>query len=198
MTTLSLFHHLQEQVLISHNEKRWGRDEEIGGGRMFVQELRGKTVGVLGYGHVGHHLILYFVDLSETADRTGVRTSLGCLWSEDGRYVFSHSSAVPGLNMDPASRRDGTRHKSPKPSFPSQTLLSRYSFHLGDTTYRLQHHWPISPRTLSYLTLVTAAHSTRTLCLSPWTLASLVALRSTWLILSLFPLDIRYLDGRTL
>jgi phosphoglycerate dehydrogenase-like enzyme len=55
MVTLSLFHHLQEQILISHNEKRWGKDIEVGGDRMFVQELGRKTVGVLGYGHVRSH-----------------------------------------------------------------------------------------------------------------------------------------------
>ncbi|KAH9921428.1 uncharacterized protein B0H18DRAFT_560275 [Fomitopsis serialis] len=52
MTTLALFHHLQEQIIVSQVDKRWGKDVEFGG-RMFVQELRGKTVGVLGYGHIG-------------------------------------------------------------------------------------------------------------------------------------------------
>jgi phosphoglycerate dehydrogenase-like enzyme len=38
--------------MYTQNEKRWGSANEIGGGRMFIQELRGKTVGVIGYGHV--------------------------------------------------------------------------------------------------------------------------------------------------
>jgi phosphoglycerate dehydrogenase-like enzyme len=54
MSTLALLHNLQSQILISYNEKRWGKDEEIGGGTLFVQELRDKTVGVLGYGHVSN------------------------------------------------------------------------------------------------------------------------------------------------
>ncbi|EIN04029.1 hypothetical protein PUNSTDRAFT_108873 [Punctularia strigosozonata HHB-11173 SS5] len=51
-TTLSLYHKLHEQILITHVEKRWPSGDEFGG-PMFVQELRGKTVGVLGYGHIG-------------------------------------------------------------------------------------------------------------------------------------------------
>ncbi|KAH9921426.1 uncharacterized protein B0H18DRAFT_935965 [Fomitopsis serialis] len=52
MTTLALFHRLQEQILVSQVDKRWGKGDEFGG-RLFIQELRGKTVGVLGYGHIG-------------------------------------------------------------------------------------------------------------------------------------------------
>ncbi|KZT67620.1 hypothetical protein DAEQUDRAFT_383796 [Daedalea quercina L-15889] len=52
MTTLALFHHLQEQILVSQVDKRWGKDAEFGG-RLFVQELKDKIVGVLGYGHIG-------------------------------------------------------------------------------------------------------------------------------------------------
>ncbi|KAH9836553.1 D-isomer specific 2-hydroxyacid dehydrogenase [Rhodofomes roseus] len=52
MTTLALFHHLQEQILVAQVDKRWGKDTEFGG-QLFVQELKGKTVGVLGYGHIG-------------------------------------------------------------------------------------------------------------------------------------------------
>lgn len=54
MSTLALLHNFQSQILISYNEKRWGKDVEIGGGQEFIQELRDKTVGVLGYGHVGN------------------------------------------------------------------------------------------------------------------------------------------------
>ncbi|EPS93803.1 hypothetical protein FOMPIDRAFT_1020394 [Fomitopsis schrenkii] len=50
MTTLAMFHRLQEQILLSQVEKRWGKG---GFGGLFIQELRGKTVGVLGYGHIG-------------------------------------------------------------------------------------------------------------------------------------------------
>ena len=49
---LALYSRLQEQVLVGQNERRWGADGEFGSGAMFVHELRGKTVGVLGYGHV--------------------------------------------------------------------------------------------------------------------------------------------------
>ncbi|GJE94036.1 oxidoreductase family protein [Phanerochaete sordida] len=51
-TTLMLFHRLQEQILIGQVEKRWGNNGDMGG-ELFVRELRGKTVGVLGYGHIG-------------------------------------------------------------------------------------------------------------------------------------------------
>ena len=42
-------------MVLTHNdrhgqvEKRWGKPDL---GKLFIQELRGKTVGVLGYGHV--------------------------------------------------------------------------------------------------------------------------------------------------
>ncbi|KAI0733960.1 hypothetical protein C8Q72DRAFT_873376 [Fomitopsis betulina] len=48
MTTLAMFHRLQEQIL--QVEKRWGK-ADLGG--LFIQKLRSKTVGVLGYGHIG-------------------------------------------------------------------------------------------------------------------------------------------------
>jgi phosphoglycerate dehydrogenase-like enzyme len=52
MTALPLYHALEAQMVIGQVEKRWATADEVGGRRMFVQELRGKTVGVLGYGHV--------------------------------------------------------------------------------------------------------------------------------------------------
>jgi phosphoglycerate dehydrogenase-like enzyme len=52
MAVFALYHALQAQIVIGQVEKRWGTADEVGGGRMFVQELHGKTVGVLGYGHV--------------------------------------------------------------------------------------------------------------------------------------------------
>ncbi|EKM51281.1 uncharacterized protein PHACADRAFT_177935 [Phanerochaete carnosa HHB-10118-sp] len=52
MTTLALFHKLQEQILISQVEKRWGTNDDMGS-MGFIRELRGKTVGILGYGHIG-------------------------------------------------------------------------------------------------------------------------------------------------
>ncbi|EIN04048.1 hypothetical protein PUNSTDRAFT_77284 [Punctularia strigosozonata HHB-11173 SS5] len=52
MTTLALYHKLQEQIIPTQTEKRWPSDQEVGG-RMFIKELRGKTVGILGYGQIG-------------------------------------------------------------------------------------------------------------------------------------------------
>jgi hypothetical protein len=57
MTILALYHALQAQVVISQVEKRWGTADQVGGGWMFVQELRGKTVGVPGYSHVRLHWV---------------------------------------------------------------------------------------------------------------------------------------------
>jgi phosphoglycerate dehydrogenase-like enzyme len=51
MITLALYHKLQEQIIPTQTEKRWPSDKEVGG-QMFIQELRTKTVGILGYGHV--------------------------------------------------------------------------------------------------------------------------------------------------
>jgi phosphoglycerate dehydrogenase-like enzyme len=51
-TTLILFHRLQEQIVAGQVDKRWMPADEVGG-RMFIRELRGQTVGVLGYGHIG-------------------------------------------------------------------------------------------------------------------------------------------------
>ncbi|KAI0338151.1 hypothetical protein BDW22DRAFT_1338410 [Trametopsis cervina] len=56
MTTLALFHHLQEQILIGYNEKRWGTGAEISGypNKLFEnRDFAGSTVGILGYGHLG-------------------------------------------------------------------------------------------------------------------------------------------------
>ncbi|KIP01537.1 hypothetical protein PHLGIDRAFT_123269 [Phlebiopsis gigantea 11061_1 CR5-6] len=54
-TTLALYHRLQEQILIGHNEKRWAIGTEFGSDNswIFVQGLLHKTVGVLGCGHIG-------------------------------------------------------------------------------------------------------------------------------------------------
>ncbi|KIY48411.1 hypothetical protein FISHEDRAFT_25619, partial [Fistulina hepatica ATCC 64428] len=52
-TTLALFHKLQTQIVISQVEKRWINGDEVGGGTLFIDELRGKTVGILGYGAIG-------------------------------------------------------------------------------------------------------------------------------------------------
>ncbi|KIY48409.1 hypothetical protein FISHEDRAFT_43344 [Fistulina hepatica ATCC 64428] len=52
-TTLILFHKLQTQMLISQVEKRWTNGNEVAGGTLFIDELRGKTVGILGYGAIG-------------------------------------------------------------------------------------------------------------------------------------------------
>ncbi|KAH9836554.1 uncharacterized protein C8Q71DRAFT_867143 [Rhodofomes roseus] len=52
LTTLALFHRLQEHIIVAQVDKRWGKDDEFGG-RAFIQELKGKAVGVLGYGHIG-------------------------------------------------------------------------------------------------------------------------------------------------
>ncbi|KAI0338150.1 hypothetical protein BDW22DRAFT_1338445 [Trametopsis cervina] len=56
MTTLALFHRLQQQILISFNEKRWATSAELTGDPSVPFENRdfaGKTVGILGYGHIG-------------------------------------------------------------------------------------------------------------------------------------------------
>jgi phosphoglycerate dehydrogenase-like enzyme len=52
LTALPLYHALREQIVIGQVERRWTIADEVGGGRMLTQELRGKTVGVLGYGYV--------------------------------------------------------------------------------------------------------------------------------------------------
>ncbi|KAI0086751.1 D-isomer specific 2-hydroxyacid dehydrogenase [Irpex rosettiformis] len=52
-TTLMLFHHLQEQVVTSYVEKRWGGRIELLGENFGHRELSTQTVGFLGYGHIG-------------------------------------------------------------------------------------------------------------------------------------------------
>ncbi|KIP01538.1 hypothetical protein PHLGIDRAFT_349364 [Phlebiopsis gigantea 11061_1 CR5-6] len=80
MTTLALFHRLQGQILISQNEKRWGSDSEISGSWIFIEELRHKTVGVLGYGHIGREssrLASAFGARILAANSSGTRQPLG-------------------------------------------------------------------------------------------------------------------------
>lgn len=75
-TTLMLFHRLQEQILLGQVEKRWGTNDDMGG-ELFVRELRGKTVGILGYGHIGREaarLAAAFGARIVAANTSGART----------------------------------------------------------------------------------------------------------------------------
>jgi len=53
---ISLYHGFPAAVVTSRNEKRWGFSEAAGGRAMKgfqIKELRGRKMGVLGYGHIG-------------------------------------------------------------------------------------------------------------------------------------------------
>jgi phosphoglycerate dehydrogenase-like enzyme len=52
MTVVALYHALQAQIVIGQVEQRWATADKVGSGRMLLQEVHGKTVGVLGYGYV--------------------------------------------------------------------------------------------------------------------------------------------------
>ncbi|ORY80722.1 hypothetical protein BCR35DRAFT_352483 [Leucosporidium creatinivorum] len=78
MTTMMLLHKMQPIADITRGEKRWAAPQELGG--LFVQELRGLTVGILGYGHIGREiarLSTAFGSRIIACTRTGVKASIG-------------------------------------------------------------------------------------------------------------------------
>lgn len=73
-------------------EKRWGTTGDLGS-ELFIRELRGKTVGILGYGHIGREaarLSVAFGARIVAANTSGKKTPqdgyiIPCTGDPDGR-----------------------------------------------------------------------------------------------------------------
>jgi hypothetical protein len=49
-TTIALFHQLHRIIIAGHNQRKWvNARQEFGGGSNFIRELRGQTVGIIGW-----------------------------------------------------------------------------------------------------------------------------------------------------
>lgn len=59
-TAMMLYHRLQRLVIIAAVEQRWSLATEQSPDGLFVQELRGQTVGILGYGQIGRETARMF------------------------------------------------------------------------------------------------------------------------------------------
>ncbi|KAL1758833.1 D-isomer specific 2-hydroxyacid dehydrogenase [Schizophyllum commune] len=71
-TTLAVYHRLQQQILFTKNEKRWPSHSEVVGDtepyyppsvneyNYYGRSLRGKTIGMLGYGHIARETARLF------------------------------------------------------------------------------------------------------------------------------------------
>ncbi|KAM0792727.1 hypothetical protein ACM66B_002505 [Microbotryomycetes sp. NB124-2] len=58
LTALALLHKLQVVTRFTSGERRWPTPTELGpsSGGLFISEMRGRTIGVLGYGHIGREV----------------------------------------------------------------------------------------------------------------------------------------------
>ena len=60
-TTLTLYHRLHEQIINAQVHSKWVDDlPDRYGNRYYVRSLRNKTVGILGYGHLGRECARLF------------------------------------------------------------------------------------------------------------------------------------------
>ena len=89
MFMLMLLHQTQMVAQFTRHEKRWPAPQELNPrtGGLFISELRGKTVGILGYGHIGREvarLSTCFGARVIACTRSGTKQSLRSLYPEMG------------------------------------------------------------------------------------------------------------------
>ncbi|KAI0686878.1 D-isomer specific 2-hydroxyacid dehydrogenase [Cytidiella melzeri] len=138
-TTLALFHHLQEQIVTSYVEKRWGSRTEMLGEQFGHRELCSQTVGFLGYGHIGR-------EAARLAKAFGANiiaaTSSGTKRPQDG-YI------IPGFG-DPDGSIPSAWYSTTDPSslatFLSQSDVILMSLPSTPSTYKI-----LNAKTIAHL-----------------------------------------------
>lgn len=93
MLVTALYHKLYLSESIHRSERRWATPAELGG--LSMQEIRGQTVGILGYGHLGRECARLFTTFGAriiAATRDGTCKPIGGFLVPG---TGDHSGALP-------------------------------------------------------------------------------------------------------
>lgn len=134
---ISLLHNLKVEALFAHTEKRWNVVAQKN--LMAVMELRGRTMGILGYGHIGR-------ECARLATAFGMNI-LAC--SSDGNKKVEEGYVIPGTGDIPGDLpNEWFSSKSPESfkEFLRKTDILVLSLPLAPSTHRI-----MNAETISYL-----------------------------------------------